>query len=280
MPRRRQHKRPAFWWNSEISELRNSCKKQRRKAQRARESKRPEQEEVKYKDVRKLLRNAIKQRKRQCWKALCTDVNRDPWGTPYRLVIRKFQVSRGAVAPTDVPTVLKIVKGKNKDPKAPSSWRPLCMLDCTGKLHERMILNRVQSELDDRKNVGLSEMQYGFRAGRSTLNAVQEVQKSVDKTFSVKPKPGGFCAVVTLDVKNSFNTAIWEHMYQALNRRLPVYLMRVTSSYLEDRTLMVETDDGTKEIEITAGVAQGSVGGPTILNIHTTERCGFSKICG
>ena len=30
MPRRRQHKnqRPAFWWNSEISELRNSCKKQ------------------------------------------------------------------------------------------------------------------------------------------------------------------------------------------------------------------------------------------------------------
>ena len=31
---------------------------------------------------------------------------------------------------------------------------------------------------------------------------------------------------------------------------------------------MVETDDGTKEIEITAGVAQGSVGVPTIWNIH------------
>ena len=44
--------------------------------------------------------------------------------------------------------------------------------------------------------------------------------------------------------------------------------MWITTSYLEDRTLMVETDDGTKEIEITAGVAQGSVGGPTIWNIH------------
>ena len=44
--------------------------------------------------------------------------------------------------------------------------------------------------------------------------------------------------------------------------------MMVTSSYVEDRTLMMETDDGTKEIEITAGVAQGSVGGPTISNIH------------
>ena len=47
MPRKRQHKnqRPAFWWNSEILELRNSCKKQRRKTQRVRKSKRPEQEE-------------------------------------------------------------------------------------------------------------------------------------------------------------------------------------------------------------------------------------------
>ena len=43
--------------------------------------------------------------------------------------------------------------------------------------------------------------------------------------------------------------------------------MRVASSYLEDR-MMVEIKDGTKEIEITAGDAQGSVAGPTIWNIH------------
>ena len=145
------------------------------------------------------------------------------------------------------------------------------MLDSTGKLYERMILNRVQLELDDLENEGLSEMKYGFHAGRSTLNAVQEMQKSVDKAFSMKPKPGGFCAVVTLDVKNAFNTANWEHIYQALNRRLPLYLMRITSSYLEDRTLMVETDDGTKEIEITAGVAQGSVA--LLYGIYITTRC-------
>ena len=91
------------------------------------------------------------------------------------------------------------------------------MFDSTGKLYERMILNRVQSELDDPDNEGLSKMQYGFRAGRSNLNSVQEVQKSVDKAFSIKPMPGGFCAIVTLDVKNAFNTANWEHIYQALN---------------------------------------------------------------
>ena len=39
------------------------------------------------------------------------------------------------------------------------------------------------------------------------MHAVQEVKKRVDKAFSMKPKPGGFCDVVTLDVKNAFNTA-------------------------------------------------------------------------
>ena len=59
-------------------------------------------------------------------------------------------------------------------------------LDSTGKLYERMSLNRVQRECDDPENKGISEVQYGFRAGRSTFYAVQEVQKRVDK-----PKPGG-----------------------------------------------------------------------------------------
>ena len=60
------------------------------------------------------------------------------------------------------------------------------MLDSTGKLYERMIFNRVQSELDDQENEELLEMHYGFRAARSTLHALQEVQKRVDKAFSMK----------------------------------------------------------------------------------------------
>ena len=57
-----------------------------------------------------MLQNAINQSERQCWKALCTDVDRDPWGIPYRPVIRKLQASREAVATTDAPTVLKIIE--------------------------------------------------------------------------------------------------------------------------------------------------------------------------
>ena len=44
--------------------------------------------------------------------------------------------------------------------------------------------------------------------------------------------------------------------------------MRIASNYLEDRMLIVETEGGSTEVEITAGVAQVSVRGPTIWNIH------------
>ena len=43
-----------------------------------------QEEENSYKDARKFLRNAIKQSKRQGWKALRADVDRDLWGMPYR----------------------------------------------------------------------------------------------------------------------------------------------------------------------------------------------------
>ena len=38
-----------------------------------------------------------------------SDVDRDPWGTSYRLVIWKHQTRQVSGAPTDVPTELKIV---------------------------------------------------------------------------------------------------------------------------------------------------------------------------
>lgn len=364
MPRRGGHRnhKPAYWWNQEIAKLRNTCKQQRRKAQRARKKDKPDKEdkEDRYKNTRKALREAINLSKRQCWKQLCKDVDRDPWGIPYRLVMRKLRSNKGQNVPRDKKTVLKIVealfpkgeprksypaqdeisvplfqlgeltaaakrlengkapgpdcipnevlklvvkenpalilnlfnaclrngsfprqwkrqklvlipKGKDRDPADPSAYRPLGMLDTTGKLYERMILNRIQPMLDNPQCEGLSQMQFGFRKGRSTLHAVQEVQKGVIEAFSMKPRPGGFCLIVTIDVKNAFNTASWEHIYQAIQKILPEYLLRVESDYLDNRVLLIETEDGTVEVKITAGVAQGSVEGPQMWNFQYDE---------
>ena len=54
-----------------------------------------------------------------------------------------------------------------------SSYRPLCLLDTMGKLLESLILQRLKTHMEGKN--GMSDRQYGFRKGRSTINAVQEL---------------------------------------------------------------------------------------------------------
>ena len=99
LPRRRQYKnqRPAFWWNTEISELRKCCIKQRRKAQRAWKKRRPEKQEEKgrYKDTSKF----------------CAPMSTETHGA-LPIAYKWCEISRRGKdrAPTDVPTVLKIAE--------------------------------------------------------------------------------------------------------------------------------------------------------------------------
>jgi len=75
-----------------------------------------------------------------------------------------------------------------------------------------------------------------------------------------------YCLLVTLDIKNAFNTANWTRIIQALRRlRIPEYLTRIVDSYLGERVLLFDSD-GPKEYFDTAGVPQGSVLVPLLWN--------------
>ena len=157
-------------------------------------------------------------------------------------------------------------KGR-KPPDEPSSYRPLCMLDTAGKILERIIHGRIE-EVTDRQ---LSDKQFGFRKGRSTLDAIDLVVKTAKEATSGKRWKGGekkYCLVVALDIKNAFNSARWNRIMEALERmKVPVYLRKMVASYLSDRILKYDTEEGQKEYRVTGGVPQGSVLGPLLWNI-------------
>jgi len=85
----------------------------------------------------------------------------------------------------------------------------ICILDCTGKLLEKILYVRIRSLLKE-YNL-LSDHQYGFRTGRSTADVVRRLRNIVESTGK-QYKIG----VLGLNVKNAFNSAPWHAILESM----------------------------------------------------------------
>lgn len=145
-------------------------------------------------------------------------------------------------------------------------YRPICLLDTQGKLFEKIILKRL-TKFSEGEN-GLSNKQFGFRKGRSTLEAILTVTNRA--MIARRKKKGGnrFCGIITLDVKNAFNSADWTVIARALYRLgIPERLFRLLGDYFSNRILIYDTEVGLERKPVSAGVPQGSILGAVLWNI-------------
>ena len=90
---------------------------------------------------------------------------------------------------------------------------------------------------------GLSEKQFGFRKGSSKIDAIQAVVDITTKAKRGAGKRKGFCALISIDIRNAFNTTRWYICIEAIVRKnVPDYLLRMIGDYLSDRCLIYEGD--------------------------------------
>lgn len=157
---------------------------------------------------------------------------------------------------------LLLIRKGNKPLDQPSSFRPISILDTEGKLYEQLLLERLNREIE--RTGGLSENQFGFRKGRQTIDAINKVINIAEQAAAHR----NLCVAITLDVKNAFNSASWQKILDKMRKRgICESLISILASYLSERKLLVETEDGVRLMRITSGVPQGSVIGPTIWNL-------------
>lgn len=156
---------------------------------------------------------------------------------------------------------LDLLRKGSRPLEDPASYRPLCMLDATGKFLEKIVDSRLKAICD--ANSLLTDNQYGLRCGRSTIDAISLVLTIVEVSLRAKTMVG----VLLFDVKNAFNSAPWDVISAPLQAKgVPGYLCRLLSDYFDERVLIYEVAGEIRTRRLFAGVPQGSVLGPTLWN--------------
>lgn len=85
----------AYWWSEGLEVKRKKCRHLRRNLKYAKKKKYPAnniaKREMEYRNAKNDMRVAIRKAKKAMWGSLITEIDGDPWGRPYTLVMSKLK---------------------------------------------------------------------------------------------------------------------------------------------------------------------------------------------
>lgn len=140
-------------------------------------------------------------------------------------------------------------------PKKGNSLRPISLLPTLGKVLDKLLNRRLQTFLEQHHK--LSPRQFGFRAGRSTVDAITFATEKIKEN----KKNGMHSLVMALDIANAFNAAWGPYIDKEMETaEVPKQLRMISQSFLEGR--IVKTGSVQRAME--RGCPQGSSLGPTL----------------
>lgn len=147
-----------------------------------------------------------------------------------------------------------------------SSYRPISLLPILSKLLEKLLAKRLNNIIEQRNLIPAH--QFGFRPKHSTIDQVHRLTQVIENAFEKKK----VCSAVFLDVSKAFDKVCHDGLLNKIRELLPIQYYNILKSYLSDRFFRIKYDDTYSDLkEIKAGVPQGSVLGPILYLVFTSD---------
>ena len=152
-------------------------------------------------------------------------------------------------------------KGARYDPL---NYRPISINSVCGKELERFLYAHLRDYLE--RNSLLSDRQFGFRSGRSTVDQLLLVYNEVSKVVD----EGGVADVILFDFSKAFDVVSHAILLEKLKRLgLHSSLLQWFESFLTGRQMRVCVRGETSNPrDVKSGVPQGSILGPLLFLVY------------
>ena len=168
----------------------------------------------------------------------------------------------------------KMIQKTNKPKDNPASYRPISLLNCMGKLFEKIVSNRIQEFIEDNNIINPWQRAYQpHKEANEHIMIINEYMKKVKENKKL-------AALLLMDVEKAFD-AVWHNglLKKLHDMELPGDILRIISSFLTDRTIQVRIGNTLSEVvKLLAGTPQGSILSPRLFilfvnDIPVTQAC-------
>ena len=180
------------------------------------------------------------------------------FNTSYALAVIPEEWKVGIITPVLKP---------GKDPTKVSSYRPITLFSCIGKLMERVNNYKLNWKIEQKEL--LHKSQCGFRKGMGTTDVLIRVNETIKRALTHQQ----FCIVLYIDLQSAFDsiphTAI---VYKMAKYGIKGRILKWIKEYLTNRRSQVKVfGEYSGMYNNSIGVPQGAVLSPTLFNIVMSD---------
>ena len=165
---------------------------------------------------------------------------------------------------------IKTLLKDGKDPKDPTSYRPISLTSCLGKVLEKIVANRLIHILEQRDI--LTSNQAGFRPGRCTTDQVLKLVQEASDNIHLPPR-GRSTYATFFDYSKAYDM-VWRDglIYKMIQLGIPYRFIRYVRHFLSGRKTTVSINNtNSKEFLLKNGLPQGSSISPILFLVFIND---------